>query len=120
MDFLDIGTFRDQLAKEIPTAIKQLLAIGMALMVEPKVLLLDEPSAGMTVEEVEQLMKLIKRIKDRGITVVLIEHRMQMVMGISDWIMVLNFGEKIAGGTPDEIRKDSAVIEAYLGQEYVI
>jgi len=120
IDFLDIIKFRDQSAKEIPTAVKQLLAIGMALMTEPRLLLLDEPSGGMTVEEVEQLMVLIKRMKDQDITVLLIEHRMRMVMGISDWIMVLNFGEKIAEGTPTETKENRAVIEAYLGQEYVV
>jgi branched-chain amino acid transport system ATP-binding protein len=118
--FLEISSYRDQLAKRIPTAIKQLLSIGMALMMKPRLLLLDEPSGGMTVEEVEQLMRVIAKIKDQGITVALIEHRMRMVMGISDHIIVLNFGEKIAEGTPDAIRKDRAVIEAYLGKEYAI
>jgi len=119
MKSLDITSIRSVLAKEVPTVAKQLLAIGMALMLEPRLLLLDEPTSGMTVEEVELLMTLIRNIKDRGITVMLIEHRMRMVMGISDHILVLNFGEKIAEGTPDEVRKDSVVIEAYLGKEYV-
>lgn len=120
MEFLNISSFKDEFAKGVPTVTKQLLAIGMALMTEPHLLLLDEPSGGMTVEEVEHLMRLIGKIRDRGITVMLIEHRMQMVMGISDHIHVLNFGEKIAEGTPHEIRKDRGVIEAYLGKEYVI
>jgi branched-chain amino acid transport system ATP-binding protein len=104
----------------VPTAIKQLLGIGMALMTKPCLILLDEPSTGMTIEEVQQLMKLIVKIKNRNITVMLIEHRMRMVMGISDNIIVLNFGEKIAEGTSQEIRHDRSVIEAYLGKEYAI
>jgi branched-chain amino acid transport system ATP-binding protein len=120
MDFLNISSFGGQPAQKVPTAVKQLLAIGMALMTKPRLLLLDEPSSGMTVEEVERLMLLINRIRERNITIMLIEHRMQMVMGISDHIVVLNFGEKIAEGTPDAIRRDRSVIEAYLGKEYVI
>lgn len=120
MEFLNIASHRAEAAKEVPTMIKQLLAIGMALMVEPQLLLLDEPASGMTAEEAERLMKLIHEIKGLGVTVIIIEHRMRMVMGISDKIVVLNFGEKIAEGTPDEIRKDSAVIKAYLGKEYAI
>ena len=120
MEFLNIPNFRHQPAQKVPTAVKQLLAIGMALMTKPRLLLLDEPSGGMTVEEVERLMRLIERIKERNIAVMLIEHRMRMVMGISDHILVLNFGEKIAEGTPDAIQRDRSVIEAYLGKEYVI
>lgn len=120
MEFLNILSFKEQPAKNVPTAIKQRLAIGMALMTQPRLLLLDEPSAGMTPEEVDQLQRLIGKIKGRGITVMLIEHRMRLVMGISDYIVVLNFGEKIAEGAPDEIRKDRAVIEAYLGKAYAI
>jgi branched-chain amino acid transport system ATP-binding protein len=120
MQFLNIIIYRNDLAEGVPTVVKQLLAIGMALMVEPRLLLLDEPTSGMTVEEVEQLMALIGKIKGRGISVMLIEHRMRMVMGISDKILVLNFGEKIAEGTPGEIRRNNSVIAAYLGKEYVI
>ncbi len=120
MQFLHITSYRNDLAEGVPTVVKQLLAVGMALMVDPRLLLLDEPTSGMTVEEVEQLMALIGKIKERGITVMLIEHRMRMVMGISDKILVLNFGEKIAEGTPEEIRRNNSVIAAYLGKEYVI
>ncbi len=120
MDFLGIGSHRAEVAKEIPTMVKQLLAIGMALMIEPKLLLLDEPGSGMTAEEAERLMRIIHEVKGLGVTVVIIEHRMRMVMGISDRIVVLNFGEKIAEGTPDEIRKNTTVIKAYLGKEYAI
>jgi len=120
IQFLNIQRYQNDPAEGVPTVVKQLLAVGMALMVEPHLLLLDEPTSGMTAEEVEQLMALIGKIKERGITVMLIEHRMRMVMGISDKIVVLNFGEKIAEGTPAEIRRNNSVIAAYLGKEYVI
>jgi branched-chain amino acid transport system ATP-binding protein len=120
IEFLNIAPFKSQVSQKVPTAIKQLLGIGMALMTKPCLILLDEPSTGMTIEEVQQLMKLIVKIKNRNITVMLIEHRMRMVMGISDNIIVLNFGEKIAEGTSQEIRHDRSVIEAYLGKEYAI
>ncbi len=93
------------------------LEIARALATEPKLLLLDEPSAGMNTSETEELMEMIVRIRARGVTVLLIEHDMNLVMGICEKIVVLDYGKKIAEGTPAEIRNNEQVIEAYLGRE---
>ena len=93
------------------------LEIARALATEPRLLLLDEPSAGMNTRETEELMEIIVRIRSRGITVLLIEHDMNLVMGICERIVVLDHGRKIAEGTPAEIRNNEEVIEAYLGRE---
>jgi branched-chain amino acid transport system ATP-binding protein len=91
--------------------------IARALAAEPVFLLLDEPSAGMNTKETEELMELIVSIREKGTTVLLIEHDMNLVMGICDAITVLDYGEKIASGIPREIRNNEKVIEAYLGRE---
>lgn len=93
------------------------LEIARALALEPRLLLLDEPAAGMNEAETEDLLERIQEIRDMGKTVLLIEHDMEVVMGICDYISVLNFGELIAQGTPDDIQASEAVIEAYLGRE---
>ena len=93
------------------------LEIARALALEPRLLLLDEPAAGMNEAETEDLLDRISEIRNTGKTVFLIEHDMNVVMGICDYISVLNFGELIAQGTPDEIQASEAVIEAYLGRE---
>jgi ABC-type branched-subunit amino acid transport system ATPase component len=117
LEFVGLTRRADDLAKNLPYGDQRRLEIARALATKPKLLLLDEPAAGMNPAETVSLMKLIKDIRDRGTTVLLIEHHMRVVMGISDRIAVLVYGQKIAEGTPDEIRANPKVVEAYLGQE---
>jgi len=96
------------------------LELARSLATQPKLLMLDEPMAGLTPTEVEEMGELFQRIREMGITILVIEHILQAVMTLSDRIAVLNYGEKIAEGTPEEIGRDQKVVEAYLGEEYVI
>ena len=104
-------------AKSLPYGRQRVLELARALVSDPKLLLLDEPAAGLNAAETEALVELLFQIRDRGITILLVEHDMSLVMNVSDHITVLNFGKKIAEGSADEVEHNQEVIDAYLGME---
>jgi branched-chain amino acid transport system ATP-binding protein len=117
VNFLGLSDISGELASNLPQGHLRALGIAIGLATDPKVLLLDEPFAGMNHDETMHAVELVRRVRDRGVTLLLVEHDMSAVMKISDRIVVLNFGEMIAEGAPEEIQSNERVIEAYLGSE---
>jgi branched-chain amino acid transport system ATP-binding protein len=118
LQYVGLEAYADEMAVNLPHGRQRLLNLAIALATQPQLLLLDEPVTGMNVEEVEFMLEMIRTLRDeKGITCIIIEHNLRAIMGLCDKIAVLNFGVKIAEGTPQEIIENPAVTEAYLGTE---
>lgn len=115
LEFLGMGSYKNELPYDLPYGFQRILGVGMTMATKPKLMLMDEPVTGMNPTEAVVMMDTIRKIRDRGVTILVVEHNMKVVMGTSERISVLDFGIKIAEGTPEEISNNKDVIEAYLG-----
>lgn len=119
LKFVNLQDKREEIAKNLSYGEQRLIEIARAMALDPFLILLDEPSSGLNPRETIELMDQIQTINQRGVTVLLIEHRMEVIMGITQHLIVLNFGRKIFDGSPEDCRKDPEVIKGYLGEEFV-
>ena len=118
IDFLDLQHYRDQIIANLPYGVRKVVELGRALCLEPKLLLLDEPASGLNVDETEDMAFWVEDIKKLlGITVIMVEHNMQLVSQVSDRVLAINYGQKLAEGSPSEVQNAPQVIQAYLGEE---
>ncbi|HEY3918352.1 MAG TPA: ABC transporter ATP-binding protein [Stellaceae bacterium] len=117
LDLVGLSGFRDTAATDLPMGSQKLLEVVRALMARPRLLLLDEPAAGLNDAETAELAELLRAVRDAGISVVVVEHNMSLVMGVADQVIVLDAGSVVASGTPREIQRDARVIAAYVGSE---
>ena len=118
LEFCELINRKDVLAKSLPIGDRKRLEITRALATKPELLLLDETAAGLNPSELEAAIALIQRIRDKGVTIIIVEHIMKVIMTISDRVHAINFGQTIAEGSPEEVANNSTVIEAYLGEDY--
>jgi branched-chain amino acid transport system ATP-binding protein len=120
LDLVGLSRFRHDAATDLPMGAQKLLEVSRALMARPRMLLLDEPAAGLNDAETAELASLLRAVRNNGVTVMVVEHNMSLVMGVADRVMVLDAGILVASGSPQEIRRNARVIEAYVGQQEVL